>query len=287
MSALLAVPIDAAYWLVSALAGVLAPLPGGLAAAAAIVAFTIGVRLLVLPLGYYAFRGERARARLAPKVAALHRRHAHQPERLQHELATLYRQEGGLFTGCLPALLQVPFFAVVYRLFLSARIAGGPNVLLRQHLLGVPLGSHWLSGTGPLSAQGLVFCGLFLLLALIALLSVRLARRSAAAGPVPGGIPGGLTGPGEDSRRSHPTGLRTRCLVVWGRGGAASRSSSESRPWSENALIETTSIPLFLPAPWRTAFSTSGCRTKLGTAQLARPGSIRSSKRRRSPKRRC
>lgn len=199
MSALLAVPIDAAYWLVSALAGVLAPLPGGLAAAAAIVAFTIGVRLLVLPLGYYAFRGERARARLAPKVAALHRRHAHQPERLQRELATLYRQEGGLFTGCLPALLQVPFFAVVYRLFLSARIAGGPNVLLRQHLLGVPLGSHWLSGAGPLSAQGLVFCGLFVLLALIAMISVRLARRlagPAAAQPAaaqPAG-PGGITG---------------------------------------------------------------------------------------------
>ena len=194
MSGLFAVPVDAAYWLVSTLAGALAPLPGGLAAAAAIVAFTILVRLLVLPLGYYAFRGERARARLAPKVADLHRRHANRPERLQRELAALYQREGtGMVAGCLPALLQVPFFAVVYRLFLSARIGGAPNILLRQHLLGASLGSHWLSGTGPLSAQGLVFCGLFLLLALIALLSVRLARRSAAAGPVPGGITGVLT----------------------------------------------------------------------------------------------
>jgi YidC/Oxa1 family membrane protein insertase len=195
MSGLLAVPIDAAYRLVSALAGVLAPLPGGLAAAAAIVAFTILVRLLVLPLGYYAFRGERARARLAPKVADLHRRHAKQPERLQRELAALYQQEGvGTLTGCLPALLQVPFFAVVYRLFLSADIAGGPNILLRQHLLGASLGSHWLSGTGPLSAQGLVFCGLFALLALIALLSVRLARRSAAPGAAQPAGPSGITG---------------------------------------------------------------------------------------------
>jgi len=68
MSTLLGLPIDVAYHLVSALAGALAPLPGGLAAAAAIIAFTIMVRLLVLPLGYYAFRGERARARLAPRV---------------------------------------------------------------------------------------------------------------------------------------------------------------------------------------------------------------------------
>jgi hypothetical protein len=76
MSALLGLPIDAAYRLVSALAGVLAPLPGGLAAAAAIVAFTIMVRLLVLPLGYYAFRGERARDRLTPRVQELYRRHS-------------------------------------------------------------------------------------------------------------------------------------------------------------------------------------------------------------------
>jgi YidC/Oxa1 family membrane protein insertase len=198
MSGLFAVPIDAAYCLVSALAGAFAPLPGGLAAAAAIVVCTILVRLLVSPLGYRAFRGERARARLAPKVTDLRRRHAHQPERLQRELAALYRQEGsGVFAGCLPALLQVPFFAVVYRLFLSTSIAGAPNALLRQHLLGVSLGSHWLSGAGPLSAQGLVFCGLFVLLALVAVLSVWLGRvaRRAAAQPVtqPGGLAGALT----------------------------------------------------------------------------------------------
>jgi YidC/Oxa1 family membrane protein insertase len=194
MSALLGLPIDAAYRLVSALAGALAPLPGGLAAAAAIVAFTIMVRLLVLPLGYYAFRGERARARLAPRVQDLYQRHAKQPERLQRELSALYAGEGtGMFSGCLPALLQLPFFAVVYRLFLSGTIGGRPNVLLRQHLLGASLGGHWLGGTGPLSAQGLVFCGLFVLLALIALLSVRLTRRVAAGAVQPGGITGVLT----------------------------------------------------------------------------------------------
>jgi YidC/Oxa1 family membrane protein insertase len=204
MSALFAVPIDAAYRLVTALAGVLAPLPGGLAAAAAIVAFTIGVRLLVLPLGYCAFRGERARARLAPKVADLHRRHGRQPERLQRELAALYQQEGtSMFTGCLPALLQVPFFAVVYRLFLSDRVGGVPNALLRQHLLGASLGSHWLSGAGPLSAAGLVFGGLFLLLTVTALVSAHLARRF--AGPA-SALPGGPGGP------SGITGVLTRLM---------------------------------------------------------------------------
>jgi YidC/Oxa1 family membrane protein insertase len=195
MSGLFAVPIDAAYCLVSALAGAFAPLPGGLAAAAAIVACTILVRLLVSPLGYGAFRGERARARLAPKVTDLRRRHAHQPERLQRELAALYRQEGsGLFAGCLPALLQVPFFAVMYRLFVSASIAGAPNALLRQHLLGASLGSHWLTGAGPLSAHGLVFCGLFVLLALVAVLSAWLGRVARRAAAQPAAQPGGFTG---------------------------------------------------------------------------------------------
>jgi YidC/Oxa1 family membrane protein insertase len=186
MSALFGLPIDAAYRLVSALAGALAPLPGGLAAAAAIIAFTIMVRLLMMPLGYYAFRGEQARARLAPRVQDLYRRHSKRPERLQRELSALYAGEGtGMFTGCLPALLQVPFFAVVYRLFLSGTIGGSPNALLRRRLLGTPLGSHWLTGAGPWSGQGLVFGAVFLLLVLIAGTSVRAARRWAARVPAP------------------------------------------------------------------------------------------------------
>src|SRR6266480_1428299 len=187
MSTLLGLPIGVAYHLVSALAAALAPLPGGLAAAAAIIALTIMVRLLVLPLGYYAFRGERAQARLAPRVQELHRRHSKQPERLQRELSALYAGEGaGMFTGCLPALLQIPFFTVVYRLFLSGTVGGSANALLQQRLLGAPLGSHWLTGAGPWSSQGLVFAALFGLLILVAWLSIRAARRWAgAAGPAP------------------------------------------------------------------------------------------------------
>jgi YidC/Oxa1 family membrane protein insertase len=181
VSALFALPVSIAYQLVSALAGILAPLPGGLAAAAAIVAFTMAVRLLLVPLSYYAFRGERARSRLAPQIQELQRRHAGQPERLRRELAALQAAEGtGMFAGCLPAVAQLPFFSVVYRLFLSATVAGHPSLLLRQHLFGTPLGSHWLAGAGPWSAHGLVFAALFALLALIGWASLRAARHGAA-----------------------------------------------------------------------------------------------------------
>jgi YidC/Oxa1 family membrane protein insertase len=181
MFTLLGLPIDAAYHLVSALAGAFTPLLGGLAVAAAIVLFTIMVRLLVLPLSYYAFRGQRAQARIAPQIQELYKRHSGQPERLQRELSALRAREGaGMFTGCLPALLQIPFFTVVYRLFLSGTVGGGPNLLLHQHLFGASLGSHWLAGAGPWSGQGLVFAAVFALLALVAWLSAWAARRWAA-----------------------------------------------------------------------------------------------------------
>jgi len=184
MSVLFAIPVDLAYHLVCWLAAILAPLPGGLAAAAAIVAFTVAVRLVLLPLSYYALRGERARAQLQPQVQELRRRYASQPERLQRELSALYRGEGtSMFAGCLPLLLQIPAFSLMYRLFVSHSVAGGPNVLLAHSLLATPLGSQWLTGAGPFSAHGAVFAVLLALLAVVGGLAVRAARPTAAKEP--------------------------------------------------------------------------------------------------------
>jgi YidC/Oxa1 family membrane protein insertase len=185
MSVLFGMPVDLAYHLVCWFAAILAPLLGGLAAAAAIVLFTMLVRLALVPLSYYAARGERARTRLLPKVQELQRRHARDPERLRRELSALQRAEGAsMYAGCLPLLLQLPFFSVMYRLFLSHSVAGSPNALLSHRLLAAPLGSWWLGGAGPFSAQGAVFAGLFMLLAGIGVAAIRAARRAQAkAGP--------------------------------------------------------------------------------------------------------
>jgi YidC/Oxa1 family membrane protein insertase len=173
--------VGAAYQFVFTLAHLLGPLPLGLATAAAIVLFTISVRLLLAPLSYYAIRGQASQARLAPQIQALRQRHAGQPDRLQRELTALYQRERtGMFAGCLPALLQLPFFSVMYRLFRSGTIGGHPNALLSHDLLSAPLGSHWLSGSGPFSAQGAVFLGLFALLAVVGWLAARASRKSAA-----------------------------------------------------------------------------------------------------------
>jgi YidC/Oxa1 family membrane protein insertase len=183
MSGFLGVPIDAAYYLVSLFASSLTPLLGGLAAAAAIVGFTMAMRLLLLPLSYRAVRGMAAQARMATLVQGLRKRYAGQPDRLQRELTAAYRAEGtSMFAGCLPLLVQWPAFTVLSLLFRSVRVGGAPNALLTHHLFGAPLAGYWLGGAGPLSAQGAVFAGLFVLLAGIGWLSARMARRAAATG---------------------------------------------------------------------------------------------------------
>jgi YidC/Oxa1 family membrane protein insertase len=185
MFSILGVPVDAAYHLVAAFTGVLTPVLGAVAAVAAIIALTIAVRLILMPLSLRALRGQAAAARLAPELLALRRRYARQPDRLQAEMTALYRREGtSVFAGFTPVLLQWPFVYVLYLLFRSPQVGGQPNTLLSHDFLGVPLGTHWLAGAGPASLQGIVFLGVFALLAALCWLSARLARRALPA-PAP------------------------------------------------------------------------------------------------------
>ena len=200
MSSFLGVPVGAAYHLVSGLTGILTPVFGGLAAVAAIVVFTMAVRLLLMPLSLRALRGQAAQARLAPQLVALRRRYGKQPERLQREMAALYKREGtSMFAGFAPLLLQGPFLSVMYLLFRSPTVGGTANTLLTHDLFGVPLGAHWLSGSGPLglaSAQGVVFVGLFALLAGLCWLSARLGRLMTAQATGVSPAPGAADRPG-------------------------------------------------------------------------------------------
>jgi YidC/Oxa1 family membrane protein insertase len=256
MSVFPGVPVDAAYHVVSGLAGLLAPLAGGLATAAAIAGFTVAIRLLLLPLSYRAMRGMAAQARIAPRAQALRKKHAGQPDRLQRELAALYQSEGtSMAAGCLPALAQWPVLSVLYLLFRSPRIAGAPNTLLSHGLFGAPLGSHWLGEAGPLSAHGAVFAGLFLLLAGIGWLSARLARRLGAPGAGPGTPAAGPTTraarPGTTAARpARPTAIRparttaTGPSEATGDGAVASVSAALGRVLPYFTVVVAAFVPL-------------------------------------------
>ena len=193
MLGFLSAPMGVAYHVVISLAQFLTPLAGGLATAAAIVVFTLAVRLLLSPLSYHAFRGQASMSALQPRVAEVRKRYARQPDRLQRELAALYQAEGGgMLAGCLPLLLQLPFFSIMYRLFLSRTVDGQANSLLSRSLLTTPLGSHWLTGAGPASTQGLLFLALFALLAGVGFLTAKAARPAGPAALAAPAQPAGL-----------------------------------------------------------------------------------------------
>ncbi|WP_371781834.1 YidC/Oxa1 family membrane protein insertase [Streptosporangium subroseum] len=150
--------------------------------ALAIIVFTLGVRLLLLPFGVMQARGERSRARLAPEVQKLRKRYGRDPERLRRELSALYaREKTSPLAGCLPGVAQLPFFMVMYQVFISSTIAGNANALLTHGLFGVPLGQQFAStvaGFGLLSGPTLVFAGLFLMLLAVAFITSQRIRRT-------------------------------------------------------------------------------------------------------------
>jgi YidC/Oxa1 family membrane protein insertase len=270
MSKILGVPLDAAYYVVTSLAGALTPLTGALSVALAIVLFTIAVRLVLLPFSYYALRGQLAQARLAPQIQALRQQHRRNPERLNQEVRALYRANGtGMFAGYLPLLLQWPFLTVMYLLFRSATINGAPNSLLRHHLFGALLSAHWLSGPGPLSLQGAVFAAVFVLLALAAYLGARLNRRlfprptpsTNFTGPTstkrPAAInrPTASTRPAPSKRASAPRSLNTPKSTSSPKRTSTPKTSSNAPAtsiampsWLTNALpLVTVVFAAFLP----------------------------------------
>jgi YidC/Oxa1 family membrane protein insertase len=98
----------------------------------AIVAITLIVRAALHPLTRAAVRGERAKLRLAPKLADLQRRHAKNPAKAAEESLALHRAEGvSPFAGFLPVLAQAPVIFLLYR----AVAAEGAGTMLGLHLV--------------------------------------------------------------------------------------------------------------------------------------------------------
>ncbi|MFF1544669.1 YidC/Oxa1 family membrane protein insertase [Streptomyces sp. NPDC058291] len=167
--------------LVEQLADLLQPLCGAGSAAAAIVLFTALVRLLVHPLSRAAARGQKARTALQPKIAGLREKHARNPEKLQRAVLDLHAEaKVSPLSGCLPSLLQLPAFFVLYRLFTGSSAGGAGHELLDHHLFSAPLGGRWadaLAGGGPVGGAGLVYLALFAVVTAVASFNYRRARR--------------------------------------------------------------------------------------------------------------
>jgi len=194
--ALLDPAVSALNQLIRLLANAL-PWPGGGAGVAvALILVTLGVRACLLPVSLHRLRLQRAQLTLAPRLAELRVRHAGDPQRLLSETSRTYREAGvSPVAGLLPALVQLPVLATVYRLVIVPSVAGTPNVVLAAHLFGAPLAAHWpevVAAGGLLGAGGLGLALLLLALIAVAVVSsqeiVRRAGETAdpAADPATG-----------------------------------------------------------------------------------------------------
>jgi len=189
--------LDAAYGALAGLSTLLEPFAGGAASAAAVILVTLLVRALLIPVGFSQAKAEQTRARLAPRLRELQRRHKKNPERLQRETLELYRSENtSPFAGMLPVLAQAPVVGILYTLFIRPEIAGHPNELLTHDLFGAPLGTSLVSALFGGTATPATFLVFGVLLAIM-LVVAEITRRVFRPAPVE-----------DDSPLNSPTMLR-------------------------------------------------------------------------------
>ncbi len=80
-----------------------------------VVAFTLLVKMCLLPLDYKSRKGMRKMSALAPKQAELQKKYGHDQEKLNRKMQELYRKEGASpMAGCWPMLLSMPILFAMY-----------------------------------------------------------------------------------------------------------------------------------------------------------------------------
>ena len=85
----------------------------------AIILVTAAVRLLFFPLANYSFRSMAKMKILQPELLRLKELHKGDKVKLQQEMMTLYKREKvNPLSGCLPILIQIPFFFAIYKMLL-------------------------------------------------------------------------------------------------------------------------------------------------------------------------
>jgi YidC/Oxa1 family membrane protein insertase len=94
----------------------------------AIVLITIMIRLLFFPLASYSFKSMAKMKALQPEMARLKDLHKDDKVKLQQAIMALYKKEQiNPASGCLPVLIQIPFFFAIYKmLFISLEMRHQP-----------------------------------------------------------------------------------------------------------------------------------------------------------------
>ena len=94
----------------------------------AIVLLTIAIRLIFYPLANFSFKSMAKMKAVQPEMMRLKELHKDDKVKLQQEMMSLYRKEKiNPASGCLPVLIQIPFFFAIYKmLFISLEMRHQP-----------------------------------------------------------------------------------------------------------------------------------------------------------------
>ena len=94
----------------------------------AIILVTILIRLITFPLQYKSFKSMKKMQTIQPELAKIKEKYKDEPQKMQKETMDLFKKAGANpLSGCLPLLLQMPFFFAIYRVLYSAvELVGAP-----------------------------------------------------------------------------------------------------------------------------------------------------------------
>ena len=83
----------------------------------AIVILTACIRIVFFPLANYSFRSMAKMKVLQPEMVRLKELHKNDKTKLQQEMMALYKKEKvNPISGCLPIMIQIPFFFAIYKM---------------------------------------------------------------------------------------------------------------------------------------------------------------------------
>lgn len=84
----------------------------------AIILLTALIKVIFFPLTHKSYESTHRMQELGPKIQELREKHKNNQQKMNQELAALYKREGvNPIGGCLPLLLQLPIFLALYSLF--------------------------------------------------------------------------------------------------------------------------------------------------------------------------
>lgn len=94
----------------------------------AIILLTILIRLITFPLQHKSFKSMKKMQLIQPELQKIKEKYKDEPQKMQKETMDLFKKAGANpLSGCLPLLLQMPFFFAIYRVLYSAvELVGAP-----------------------------------------------------------------------------------------------------------------------------------------------------------------